>query len=126
MVSKYKIKVELNIEVDLEEEHIYQGGSCFPDASLLAIEYLGFDMWDMACESLDLEEIKPVFKKAYKDTKADILLQEDLKNKRTLRYKVLDKLGYPKYLKEFYKYLLKCEKDLKQNPNLDLRKSFTI
>ncbi len=126
LVSKYKIKVELNIEVDLEEEHIYQGGSCFPDASLLAIEYLGFDMWDMACESLDLEEIKPVFKKAYKDTKADILLQEDLKNKRTLRYKVLDKLGYPKYLKEFYKYLLKCEKDLKQNPNLDLRKSFTI
>lgn len=122
LVSKYKIEVDL----DVDDRWIYTGGSCCTDASLLALEYLGFDTYDMICEPFELEEIKPLFEKAYKTTNANILLEKDLTNKRTLKYKLLDKLGYTRYLKQFYEYLLKCEEILKEKPNINLRMSFEI
>ena len=89
------------------------------DISTLALEYLGFDI-------IDMKEIKPLFIKAYKNTSATISLKERLKNKRTLKYKFLEKLGYVRYLEEFYQHLLICKKKLDDNLEVNLRKSFDI
>lgn len=125
-IEKYEIEVDMDVEINIEEDMINNGNSIKADVSILALEYLGFNIIDMVCKPIDMEEIKSLFIKAYKNTSATISLKDDLKNRRTLKYKLLEKLGYVQYLEEFYQYLLICKKTLNENIEANLRISFDI
>jgi len=122
LVKIYDINMDFDMSIDLEEEVIgYSTNNC---SSLLALEYLGFDILDMVYTASDMEKIHELTIKAYKTLNISVDLAKDLDNIGTPKYQLLENLGIVKYLKTFCKHIIECSKNLKKNPNINLRKSF--
>ena len=111
-----ELKIEL--EIDLKDECIVTGGSSTNDAMHLAVQYLGFDMFYMINEKVDIEKIKNM----YGEYEIVLDLQKDILDKN--KFEIMEALGIIKYIDNFYTYLLNCSKILEKNSKENLRMAF--
>ncbi len=124
--SYFSIEIEFNTNINSKEYDIIIGSSESDSNALLAINYLGFNILDIACNKLNIKEMQLLFKETFNNGNSSIILEEALKNNTSIEYKLLEKLGCIKYLKCFCFYLTQCKHILSKNSKTNLRNSFNL
>lgn len=111
-------ELEIELEIDLKDECIVTGGSSTNDVTYLAVQYLGFDMFYMINEKVDIEKIKNM----YGELEIALDLQKDILDKN--KFEIMEALGIIEYIDNFYTYLLNCSEILEKNLKENLRMTF--